>query len=162
LASTPSSPSPPPRPRPRPTPRSEHPNRTPRHTPTIPADQRWPGPARMRAGPSQPGITTRSRARPWTGSPAFWSRLSLDMHYGTGQCSRNTGHGLNFCHYKAAQIVDIFRFGPDDHVVWPDDVLRLGDARELADANSDLSSLADFCLNENVRLHHAVLPELAP
>ena len=64
--------------------------------------------------------------------------------------------------HEAAQIVDILCLGPDYHVVWPGDVLSLSDTRELADANSDLSSLADLCLNENVRLHHAVLPGPAP
>src|SRR6266702_2884088 len=84
------------------------------------------------------------------------------MNDGAGQCSGNARHGLNFGYHEAAQIVDILCLGPDYHVVWPGDVLRLSDTRELADANSDLSSLADLCLNENVRLHHAVLPGRAP
>src|SRR5260370_40431627 len=84
------------------------------------------------------------------------------MHDRAGQRSGNAGHGLNLGHHEAPQIVDILRLGPDDHVVWPGDVLGLRDAREFTDANSDLGGLADLCLNENVRLHHAVLPGLAP
>src|SRR5215472_12338037 len=94
--------------------------------------------------------------------PGSTASRPLYVHDGAGQRSGNSWHGLNLRHYKPAEIVDIVRLGPDDHVVWPGDVLRLGYTREFTDVNSDLGGLADLCLNENVRLHHAVLPGLAP
>ena len=107
-------------------------------------------------GPA-PGCCSRGRAA-WLVDAAWY----LDMNDGTSQRSCDARRGLNLGHHETAKVVDILRLGPDDHVIGPGDVLRLGDTLEFADANSDLGSLADFCLNENVRLHHAVLPGLAP
>ena len=84
------------------------------------------------------------------------------MHDGAGQRPGNARHGLNLGHHEPTEIVDVVSLGPDDHVVWPGDVLRLGYTLELANANSDLGGLADLCLHENVRLHHAVLPGRTP
>src|SRR5215468_6294934 len=118
-----------------------------------------------RRTPTTRGDLAVSRERPLPGHrmvPGQHGATALYMNDRAGKCPGNARHGLNLGHDKPAEIVDVFRFGPDDHVVWPGDVLRLGYTREFADANGDLSSLADLCLNENVRLHHAVLPGLTP
>src|SRR5262249_8546350 len=70
--------------------------------------------------------------------------------------------GLDLGYHEAAKIVDVFCLSADDHVVGPGHVLRLGDARDLADVNGDLSGFPDLGLNEDVRLHHAVLLGRAP
>src|SRR6266568_8856680 len=45
-----------------------------------------------------------------------------------------------------------------DNVVGAGDVLRLGDTADLADERGHVGGFADFCLDEDVSLHHEVLP----
>src|SRR5204863_336422 len=102
---------------------------TTRRTPTIPGDRAgWgrPGcaPAPARPGP-EPGPRRAQRPGPGPGpGPGrllFWAAWSLDMHDGTGQCSGNNGHGLNFGHPDAAVLA-----APDGRVVATTDLLIEG------------------------------------
>ena len=86
-------------------------------------------------------------------------RASRQCAHRAGQCPGDPGDGLDLRDHEPAEIVDVFGLGPDDHVVGPGYVLCLGDPGHGADVHGDFGRpSADLCLNEDVRLHHAVLP----
>src|SRR5581483_10766589 len=105
-------------------------------------------------------MTDRTRRAAPTG--AARRVLSSNVNYWAGQCPGDPRHRLDLGYYQPPEVIDVFRLGANDHVVGACYVFGLSDAGKLADANSDLSGLPGLCLNENVRLHHAVLPGLAP
>src|ERR1700744_4399270 len=83
---------------------------------------------------------------------------SSDVHHGAGERPGDPGDGLDVGRDQPAEFVDVGRLGPDDHGIGAGDVLSLIDTAELADVCSPVGGLADFGLNEDVSLHHEVLP----
>src|SRR5260221_12037730 len=82
----------------------------------------------------------------------------LYVHDRAGQRPRDPGNPLDLGDDKLAEIIDVVRLGPDDHVVGTGDVVRLGYAPDLPDVHGDVGGLTNLCLNEDISLNHAVLP----
>ena len=79
------------------------------------------------------------------------------MHDRAGERPGDAGHALDLGDDKPAKVIHVVRFGPDDHVVRPGNVVSLSDAANLRDSESYLGCLPDLGLDENVRLHHVAL-----
>lgn len=79
------------------------------------------------------------------------------MHDGAGERSGDAGYTLDLGDDEAAKVVHVVGLGPDDHVIGSRDVVGLGHAGDLADAEGHVGCLPDLGLDENVCLHHEVL-----
>src|SRR5690349_169654 len=134
----------------------------------------WPpAPGTPRAAPSNSAWTASPGcARTWTRRPTCaarprsgWARTARrslpncsDVHHGAGERPGDPGHRLDMSGDKTAELVDVGGLSAHDDVVGTGDVLRLGDAADLADERGHVGGFADFCLDEDVSLHHEVLP----
>jgi hypothetical protein len=45
--------------------------------------------------------------------------MTLEVHHWTGERAGDAGHCLHACDHQLAELVDVARFGADDHVVGP-------------------------------------------
>src|SRR3569833_624421 len=84
-----------------------------------------------------------------------------DVHDGTGQRPRDPLDRLDLGDDELAELVDVVRLGADDHVVGSGDVFGQGHTLNAGDLTSHVGSLADLGLDEDVGLHHHVLPGTA-
>src|SRR5260370_34580669 len=82
----------------------------------------------------------------------------LYVHDRAGQRPRDPGNPLDLGDDKLAEIIDVVRLGPDDHVVGTGDVVRLVYAADMPDVHGNVGGLTNLCLNEDISLNHAVLP----
>jgi hypothetical protein len=76
------------------------------------------------------------------------------LHDGAGQGARDALDRLDPCHDELPEVIDGLGLSPDDHVVGPGHVLGLGDAGHGTNRCGDRRCLADFCLDQDVRVHH--------
>src|SRR5580658_652426 len=168
---------PPPRPgRPRswPTRRATAPRCTPRRpAPRSGRPSAWPpGPGtRRKAPPSSAWPDYQDCAGTWTRQATCATRPSWgsaraarrsppncsDVHHGAGERPGNARHGLDVGRDQPAELVDVVGLRAHDHVVRAGDVFRLRDSGDLSYVRGHVGSLADFGLDEDVRLHHEVL-----
>ena len=132
---------------------------------------RAPG-TRRAAPPSSAWTASAGCAGTWTRRPTCatrprsgWARTARrsppncsDVHHGAGERPGDPGHRLDVRGDQTAEFVDVLRLGAHDDVVGAGDILRLGDTADLADERGHIGGLADFCLDEDVSLHHEVLP----
>src|SRR5208283_4256713 len=100
---------------------------------------------------------TRSRSA-WARTARRWRPNYSDVHHGAGERPGDPRHGLDLQRDEPAQVVDDVRVGAHDDVIRARDVLRLRNSGDLADLVGHVGGLADFRLDEDVRLHHEVLP----
>src|SRR5208282_4682836 len=132
-----------------------------------------PGRGTPRAAPSNSAQTEyRGCAGTWTPrltcavrSRSAWARTARrlrpncsDVHHGAGERPGDPGHGLDVPGDQATELVNVVRLGAHDDVVGASNVLRLGDSADLPDERGHVGGFADFCLDEDVSLHHEVLP----
>src|SRR6185437_2843963 len=133
----------------------------------------WPrAPGTPRAAPSNSAwMASPGCAGTWTRHPTCaarprsgWARTARrslpncsDVHHGAGERPGDPGHRLDMSGDKTAELVDVGRLSAHDDVVGAGDVLRLGDTADLADERGHIGGFADFCLDEDVSLHHEVL-----
>src|SRR5579862_5952739 len=132
-----------------------------------------PGPATRRAARwNSTSVASRGCAGTWTRPPTCAARLpwgsaraarrwrpnSSDVHHGAGERPGDPRDGLDVHRDEPAQVVDVVRVGADDDVVRACDVFRLRDPGDLADLVGHVGGLTDFRLDEDIRLHHEVLP----
>src|SRR6185437_10720255 len=134
----------------------------------------WPrGRGTPRAAPSNsPWTASRGCAATWTRPPTCAARPGSgwagtarrsppncsDVYHGAGERPGDPGHGLDVPGDQPSEFVDVVCLGPHDDVVGPGDVFGLRDAADLSDERGHVGGLADFCLDEDVSLHHEVLP----
>src|SRR5438132_409362 len=122
----------------------------------------WPPWARWWCPTSRATASTPTCAARWRSAWARAARRSRpncsDVHHGAGERPGDPGHGLDVRRDQPAQLVDVLRLGAHDDVVGAGDVLRLGDPADLSDERGHIGGLADFGLDEDVSLHHEVLP----
>src|SRR5881392_126071 len=110
----------------------------------------WPrGPGTPPAAPSRSGWARTARRSPPNCS---------DVHHGAGERPGYPWHRLDVRGDQTAEFVDVVGLGAHDDVVGAGDVLRLGNTADLADERGHVGGLAHFCLDEDVSLHHEVLP----
>lgn len=79
------------------------------------------------------------------------------MHYRAGERPGDAGHSLDLRDDHPAQVIHVVCLSPDDDVVRTRDVVSLGHAGYLADAEGYIRCLPDLGLDKNVCLHHVAL-----
>src|SRR4051812_38756943 len=80
------------------------------------------------------------------------------MNDGTRKGTCDSLYRLNLRHHELAELVHVAGLGPHDHVIGTGNVLSLRDTGDSGDLAGHVRSLADFGLDENIGLHHNVLP----
>src|ERR1039457_994612 len=82
----------------------------------------------------------------------------LDVHDRAGQGPGDPGDTLDLGDHELPEVIHAVRFGPDDHVVRPGDVLGEGHPLDAPDAASDVGGFTHLGLHEDVCLNHASSP----
>lgn len=75
------------------------------------------------------------------------------MYHRAGQGAGDSPDSLHVGNHQAAQLVDVFGFGANDHVVGPGDVFSGGDTGDARDFLSHRGCLAYLGLYEDVSLY---------
>src|SRR5216683_599653 len=81
----------------------------------------------------------------------------LDVDDGAGQGPGDAGYPLDLGDHEPPEVINIGRFCPDDHVIGAGDIVGLRHAVDGRNPDGDLGGFPYLGLNEDVRLHHAVL-----
>src|SRR5947207_3495826 len=80
--------------------------------------------------------------------------LRLQVDDGARECARDPFDALDASNDKLAEIVDVLRLGAHDDVIRPGYVFRGKNAFDLCGRLSDGCCLADFGLDQDVRVDH--------